>query len=73
MCFTMNAKQFDSAQNGFRLKCEELVANGNWKLLSQGNTSCWDRHQDNNDRHDAPIPGDSYVFVFMVVDNYKRG
>ncbi|XP_078376116.1 malonyl-[acyl-carrier protein] O-methyltransferase-like isoform X2 [Oculina patagonica] len=71
VCFTMNAAQFDSAHNIYRLKCEELVTKRKWKLISQGITSqYYEPEKDNNNRYDETLPADSYVLVFMVIDNY---
>ena len=66
VCFTMNAAQFDSAHNSYRLKCEQLVNNGKWKPISQGIT-CHELEgrKDNNNKYDE----DCYVLVFMVIDN----
>lgn len=67
----MNAAQFDSAHNIYRLKCEELVTKGKWKLISQGITSqYYEPEKDNNNKYDETLPADSYVLVFMVIDNY---
>lgn len=65
----MNSAQFDSADNRYRLKSEEMISNGKWKLISQGITS-HEAEKDNNNRHDENLPGESYVLVFMVIDNY---
>jgi len=64
----MNSAQFDSADNRYRLKCEEMISSGKWKLISQGITS-HEAEKDNNNRHYENLPGDSYVLVFMVIDN----
>ena len=67
----MNAVQFDGAHDSYRLKCEELAAKGKWKLISQGITSqYYEPEQDNNHKYDETLPADSYVLVFMVIDNY---
>lgn len=67
----MNAAQFDSAHNSYRLKCEELVTNGKWKLTSQGVTSQYlEPAKDSNNKYDETLSADSYVLVFVVIDNY---
>lgn len=69
VCFTMNAAQFDSAHNSYRLKCEKLVISGKWKLISQGITT-HQEDKENNNKYDEKLSGDCYVLVFMVIDNY---
>lgn len=66
VCFTMNTAQFDSAHDSYRLKCEELITNGKWKLISKGIIS----HEGENNKYDENLAGDCYVLVFMVIDNY---
>lgn len=69
----MNAAQFDSDHNSYRLKCEEFVTKGKWKLISQGITSqYYEPEKDNNNQYDETIPADSYVLVFVVIDNYWK-
>lgn len=70
VCFTINAAQFDSAHNSYKLKCEELITSEKWKLISQGITSLEARKDNNNTECDEHLPGDSYVLIFMVIDNY---
>lgn len=72
VCFTMNAAQFDSAHNSFRLKCEDFISKRKWKLISQGITSQpQDSEKDNNNHQCAERnSSDSYVLVFVVIDNY---
>lgn len=65
----MNASQFDSAHNSYRLKCEELITSGKWKLISQGITS-HEAEKENYNKYDERLPGDSYVLVFVVIDHY---
>ena len=70
VCFTMDAAQFDDTQNSYRLKCEELVAKGKWKLVSQGITSQYGEPQnDSNHNFGKTLPDDIYVLVFVVIDN----
>lgn len=72
VCFTMNAALFDSAHNSFRLKCEDFISKRKWKLISQGITSQpQDSEKDNNNHQRAERnSSDSYVLVFVVIDNY---
>lgn len=70
VCFTMDAAQFDDAHNSYRLKCEELVAKGKWKLVSQGITSQYfEPENDSNHNFGETLPDDIYVLVFVVIDN----
>ena len=70
VCFTMDAAQFDDVHNSYRLKCEELVAKGKWKLISQGITSqYYETGNDNNQNFGKALPDDIYVLVFVVIDN----
>lgn len=69
VCFTMDATQFDSANNSYRLKCDELIVSGKWKLISQGITTNQE-DKENNSTYDTKLPEDCYVLVFMVIDNY---
>lgn len=72
VCFTMNAVQFDNAHNSFRLKCEDFISKRKWKLISQGITSQpQDPEKDNNNhQYGERNSTDSYVLVFVVIDNY---
>ena len=66
----MNAAQFDSAHNSYRLKCEEFIAKRKWKLISQGIASQYhETDKDNNLKYDETDSSDSYVLVFVVIDN----
>ena len=66
----MDAAQFDDAQNSYRLKCEELVAKGKWKLVSQGITSqYYEPENDSNHNFSETLPEDIYVLEFVVIDN----
>ena len=64
----MNTAQFDSAHNSYRLKCEELIASGKWKLISKGIVS--HEGEKENNKYEENLSGDCYVLVFMVIDNY---
>lgn len=70
VCFTINAAQFDDVHNSYRLKCEELVAKGKWKLVSQGITSqYYESENDGNQNFGETLTDDIYVLVFVVIDN----
>ena len=69
VCFTMNAAQFDLPHDSFRLKCEELITSGKWKIMSQGITSL-DTGEENDNKYDESVSSESYVLVFMVIDNF---
>lgn len=69
VCFTMNAAQFDLPHDSFRLKCEELITSGKWKIMSQGITSL-DTGEENVNKYDESLSSESYVLVFMVIDNF---
>lgn len=70
VCFTINAAQFDDVHNSYRLKCEELVAKGKWKLVSQGITSqYYESENDSNQSFGETLTDDIYVLVFVVIDN----
>ena len=69
VCFTMNAAQFDLPQDSFRLKCEELITSGKWKIMSQGITSL-DTGKENDNKYDESLSRESYVLIFMVIDNF---
>lgn len=70
VCFTINAAQFDDVHNSYRLKCEELVAKGKWKLVSQGITSqYYESENDSNQNFGETLTDDIYVLVFVVIDN----
>lgn len=69
VCFTMNAAQFDLPHDSFRLKCEELITSGKWKIMSQGITSL-DTGKENDNKYDESPSRESYVLVFMVIDNF---
>lgn len=70
VCFTINAAQFDDVHNSYRLKCEELVAKGKWKLVSQGITSQYhESENDNNQNFGETLTDDIYVLVFVVIEN----
>lgn len=65
----MNAAQFDLPHDSFRLKCEELITGGKWKIMSQGITSL-DTGKENDNNYDESPSRESYVLVFMVIDNF---
>ena len=69
VCFTMNTAQFDLPHDSFRLKCEELITSGKWKIMSQGITSL-DTGEENDNKYDESLSSESYVLVFMVIDNF---
>lgn len=70
VCFTINAAQFDDVHNSYRLKCEEFVAKGKWKLVSQGITSqYYESENDSNQSFGETLTDDIYVLVFVVIDN----
>lgn len=65
----MNAAQFDLPHDSYRLKCEELITSGKWKIMSQGMTSL-DTGKENDNKYDESLSSESYVLVFMVIDNF---